>query len=372
MIRLTRAAALALAVPLAALMSSAAGAGETRGYVVSWFYPSAAAQVAETDCPKGITPDAATNVIRMLKELGKSPAEVEKIMEDYPNNVGTHIGQRGRIDGKPVSPYVNPTSVPDPKMSTVEGRTAFGFNLDGKVSDDDFTDPDTGEKGVDNQFFRAWGCMGVMRAEPGVRPRWPSIQWNTVQLQMPAWLIEVSGIDDIQNDSDVMVRIFQATTPIILDANGDPQADMTFHENDNPLTKNSVRGSIKNGVVTTDAFNLSLNGHRWAWSEMRMHSTRFRMTLDGPVTGKGFIGGYQMWAPIYTRVAEGGSGYEAMLSMDLPGMYYALRKFADADPDPKTGMNMAISAVFNMDAVPAFIVRSGIKTATTAAQVSNK
>ena len=361
--RFARAAACAAATSIAALTASTAHAGETRGFVVSWFYPSAAADDSKIDCPKGTTPDAATNVIRMLKEQNKTPAEIEKIMEDYPNNITPHIGQRGRIDGKPVSPYTNPTSVPDPMMATVVGTRAFGFNLDGKVSADDFTDPDTGEKGVDNQFFRAWGCMGVMRAEPGVRPSWPSIQWNTVQQQMPAWLIEISDIDDIHNDPDVTVKIFQATMPIILDANSDPQADMTFHEDSNPVTKNIVHGSIKNGMVTTDSFNLSLNGHRWAWSEMRMHDAKFRLKIDGSGLAKGYIGGFQAWAPIYTRVAEGGAGYEGMLSMDLPGQYYALRKFADADPDPKTGMNMSISAVFNVEAVPAFIVHNAARTA---------
>jgi hypothetical protein len=361
--RFARAAAFAATTSVLALTASAAQAGETRGWVVSWFYPSAAADVAEVDCPKGTTPDAATTVIGLLKEQGKAPAEIEKIMEDFPNNIYTHIGQRGRIDGKPVSPYTNPTSVPDPMMRTVEGKRAFGFNLDGKVDKNDFTDPQTGEKGVDNQFFRAWGCMGVMRAEPGVRPSWPSIQWNTVQQQMPAWLIEVSNIDDIQNDPDVTVRIVQATTPIVLDANSDPQADMTFHEDANPVTKNTVRAAIKDGMLTTDSFFLSLNGHRWAWSEMRMHDAKFRMKIEPNGTAKGFVGGFQAWAPIYTRVAEGGAGYEGMLSMNLPGQYYALRKFADADPDPKTGMNLSISAVFNVEAVPAFIVRNNAQTA---------
>jgi len=371
--RFTRTASVAAVTSIVALTAATVHAGETRGFVVSWFYPSAAADSSQIDCPRGTTPDAATTVIGLLKEQGKTPSEVEKIMEDFPNNIYQHIGQRGRIDGKPVSPYTNPTSVPDPMMATVEGKRAFGFNLDGKISADDFTDPDTGEAGIDNQFFRAWGCMGVMRADPGVRPSWPSIQWNTVQLQMPAWLIEISDIDDIQNDPEVTVRIVQATTPIILDANSDPQADMTFIEDNNPVTKNTVRASIKDGVVTTDSFFLSLNGHRWAWSEMRMHDAKFRLKIDEPGAAKGYIGGFQPWAPIYTRVAEGGAGYEGMLSMNLPGQYYALRKFADADPDPKTGMNMSISAVFNVEAVPAFIIRdNSARTAQAAAGSSSK
>jgi hypothetical protein len=92
------------------------------------------------------------------------------------------------------------------------------------------------------------------------------------------------------------------------------------------------------------------------------------MKIEPNGTAKGFVGGFQPWAPIYTRVAEGGAGYEGMLSMNLPGQYYALRKFADADPDPKTGMNLSISAVFNVDAVPAFIIRNNAQTAQAASK----
>ena len=339
----------------ALLASSAAMAGQTKAYVVSWFYPSVSAQGNDKDCPNGNNPDAATNVIRILKELGKTPQEVEKLMEDFPHSVYMPLATRGRIDGKPVSPYVNPTSVPDPNLKLVEGKQALGFNLDGNEKTGGFTDPNTGEKGVDNQLFRAYGCTGVMRAEPNARPTWTTIQWQTVQQQMPAWLIEVSGIDDMKNDADVEVRVVQATRPVILDANSEPQADMTFIEDNNPITKSKVHGSIKNGVLNTDSFELALNGHRWAWSELRLSKARIRLTLGDDGKAKGIIGGYHKWMPLYLPQAEGGAGYEGMLSMDLPGMYYAFRKLADAEPDPKTGLNTAISTAFSVEAVPAFI-----------------
>jgi len=355
--------ACAAAVSTAALLaSSGAMAGQTKAFVVSWFYPSVSAQGNEKDCPKGNNPDAATNVIRILQELGKSPQEVEKLMEDFPHSIYMPLATRGRIDGKPVSPYTNPTSVPDPNLLVVEGTQALGFNLDGNEKTGGFMDPNSGEKGVDNQLFRAYGCTGVMRAEPNARPTWTTIQWQTVQLQMPAWLIEVSGIDDMKNDPEVEIRVVQATRPVILDANSEPQADMTFIEDENPVTKSTVRGSIKDGVLNTEAFELALNGHRWAWSELRLNKARLRFSLEDNGTVKGIIGGYHKWMPLYLPQAEGGAGYEGMLSMDLPGMYYAFRKLADADPDPKTGLNTSISTAFSFEAVPAFIQRDA-KTA---------
>ncbi len=345
------------------ISTPSANAAETRGFVVSWFYPSVAAQVAEKDCLEGLNPDAAGNVQRMLKDAGKTPDEIEQIMADFPHSVYAHIAMRGRLNGKPVSPYTNPTSVPDPNIKTVTSNVGYGFNLDGKISDDDFVDPISGEKGVDNQLFRAYGCTAIMRAEPGTRPTWPSIQWNTVQPQMGAWLIEVSGIDDIQNDDDVEVRVSQATRPVVLDAVGEVQADLTFQEDSNPVTKNEVHASIKDGMLTTESFDLALNGHRWAWPEMRFKDARIRVKLEENGNATGILGGFHKWAPLYVPQAEGGAGYEGMLSMDLPGMYYAFRKLADADLDPETGLNLSISTTFSVEAVPAFIQRAQAQTA---------
>ncbi len=361
--RFVKLSAAAIALLATGLSAQAVSAEESRSFAISWFYPSVAAQVAEKDCPQGLNPDAAENVQRMLKDAGKTPEEIEEIMADFPHSVYRHIAMRGRIDGKPVSPYVNPTSVPDPNIKTVTSKVGYGFNLDGKVSDDDFVDPISGEKGVDNQLFRAYGCTAVMRAEPGTRPTWTTIQWQAVQPQMGAWLIEVNGIDDLQNDDNVSVRIVQATRPVVLDALGEVQADLTFVEDNNPMTKNELRGSIKNGILTTEPTDISMNGHRWAWPELRFKDARVRLQFADDGSATGIIGGWHKWAPLYVPQAEGGAGYEGMLSMDLPGMYYAFRKLADADRDPVTGLNLSVSTAFTIEAVPAFITHAQTQTA---------
>jgi hypothetical protein len=353
----------AAAVALAGLISSQAAFAESRGFAISWFYPSVAAQVSEKDCPQGLNPDAAENVQRMLKDAGKTPEEIEEIMADFPHSVYAHIAMRGRIDGKPVSPYVNPTSVPDPNIKTVTSKVGYGFNLDGKVTEEDFVDPISGEAGVDNQLFRAYGCTAVMRADPSTRPTWTTIQWQAVQPQMGAWLIEVNGIDDMQNDDDVQVRIVQATRPVVLDAVSEVQADLTFVEDDNQVTKNELRGSIKDGILTTEPADIAMNGHRWAWPELRFKDGRIRLQFAEDGSAKGIIGGWHKWAPLYVPQAEGGAGYEGMLSMDLPGMYYAFRKLADADRDPETGLNLSVSTAFTIEAVPAFITHPQTQTA---------
>jgi hypothetical protein len=360
MTNITRSALLAATM----LGATAAHAGETRGYVVNWFYMTPAVESAEKDCPGGLNPPADQIFARILKELGTPPADIEKALADFPFSSGGQTAMRGRIDGKPVNVYTNPTSIKDPNIKTTQGKFATGLNLDGKIDANDFTDPAFGEKGVDNQLFRALGCIISERAEPNTRPTYPSVQWDTGRPQMQAWLIEITGLDDTQNDPEVEVGLYQATTPIVRDMTTDAQADMTFTLNGNPRSINKVKGVLKNGTITTDSFNLNLVGHRYTLPELTLHDAKVRLTLNADGTLKGVIGGFQKWAPLYANLAKGGNSYEVNLSFDIPGMYYALKKMADGNPDPATGQNLSISAGYTVEAVPAFLIHPDSKTAS--------
>ena len=60
--------------------------------------------------------------------------------------------------------YTNPTSTPDPGLVGVSGTIAEGLNLDGDVKTG-FTSP-AGEKGIDNNFYKALGCWKTYRGPP--------------------------------------------------------------------------------------------------------------------------------------------------------------------------------------------------------------
>jgi predicted lipoprotein with Yx(FWY)xxD motif len=305
--------------------------------------------------------DALANVTRILGASGLSPAEIEKATSVLPTSASGPLSRRGRIDGQPVNPYLNPTSVPDPNMKVAEGPYSIGFNLDGNENSGGFTDPQTGEKGVDNELFRVYGCTPSIRANPGSRSTWGSTIWAYTQPYMLAWLIEVSGIRDFKDSPNVEVRISQATSPVSLDAKGNVTSDMTFLEDANRLTTTRVRGEIKNGELTTDFMpHLNLNGDRYAWPEMRWTHARLRLKWkpDGSVAG--IIAGYHNWGRLYASIIEEAWGWESVLAMDVPGLYYAFRKLADADPDPKSGLNTSISTAFMIEAVPAFIARTAV------------
>ena len=336
-------------------------ASDSKGYVVKWFH--IATYSDDEACPQGVNPSSEEIFLRILNDMKMPSEKIEEVMADFPNTMYYLAGRRGIIDGKAVDAYLNPTSVPDPQLKTVQGRRGLGFNLDGQDSAEDFIDTETGERGVDNQLYRALGCIGSLRGAPDARPTHPAIQWDMVRDQMPAWLVEIGSIDDLQNDDDVHVSIYRAKEPIVRDAASHPQADMTFHIDPNPRMKNKVRGQIIDGVLTTEPFDFYMIGDPFAIPEYDLKSARLRFTWDADGNMNGVIGGYQDWEAIYWSFASGGSVNEANVSIDVPGIYYVLRNFADGRLDPDSGMNMAISASYIIEAIPAFIEQDSQQTA---------
>ncbi len=351
-----RGLALGAAGMLAAGFAAPGAKAETRGYAVSWFYMAAESQ--NDDCPQGTNPLSEEMATKILKGMGKTDEEIKPFFKDYPANMYGVMYMRGKINGKPANVYINPTSVPDPNIKTAQGHVAYGFDLDGKNGPNDFVDPQTKQAGVDDMLYRAVGCFITQRASGGQRPTYPAIQWDTTRDQMPAWIIEVSGIERDAagkvKDGDVKVNIFRATGPVTRNAAGDPQADMSFTADTNPRTQNTVHATMHNGTLISDPFEFHMIQDPFAITEYHFKKTQIRLTLNDDGTAKGVLGGYQPWLPIYEGFALGGSVNELNLSIDAPGIYYALKKLADAYPDA-SGQNQYISSSYIIEAVPAFI-----------------
>lgn len=350
------------AILACAVATAAPAAAESRSYVVSWFHIAASAY--DEDCPRGLNPGSSAMYRRVLTDLGYKSAEVEHLMRGFPMTGGRDangmqaedIGaMRGRVDGKAVSAYDNPTAVPDPKINVLEGRHAYGFNLDGKPTG--FEDPETGEKGSDNQLYRALGCTAGFRARLPVRPSYPSNLWDLNREAMQAWLITITG-DNLDADGEVAVAFDRARDQVTRDSIGGVLADATFRRDPDMRSHHEARGRIQGGVlITTEPFTLTLAGYGVVIPRLELHDARLRlrMTSEGPISG--YIGGYQPWLPLFSIYADDGRFLETQQSTDIPGLYYALARLADGMPDPKTGEKTAISAAYRIEAVPAFVVR---------------
>lgn len=342
------------ALVAATLASAPASAAETRGFVFNWFLP--ATSFHDDDCPKGVNPLSEVFYRRILKDMGYSPKEVDELLSGFPND-GAYkevITLRGR-NGENV--YADPASVPDPGMLYAEGRYADGMNLDGKVETGGFEDPTTHEKGVDNQFYRIVGCIQSHRAPPPARPTYTQVVWDILRDQIPAYVVEVSGIDDFTNDDDVTVGVYRALERVERDGSGDVRADATFRIDTDPRSHNTLRGRIKDGVLTTDPVDhLKLVGDPYAIMDFDFRQARIRLAFRPDGSAKGILAGYHDWRPIYWHYGSSGWVVEHSTALEVPAIYYGLKKFADAYPDPKTGQNMAISITYELDVRPAFLI----------------
>lgn len=336
-------------------------AAETRSFVVDWlldgFYHD------DATCPKGLNPSATEFYRRDLLRAGHSKQAVEEAMKDFPGEGGAKqpwvplVSVRG--NGKD-NVYEKPWTMPDPKLFLAEGRFAFGFNLDGKAEPGSFEEPGTHEKGIDNGLFRAMGCNRSWR---GPRPGISEVHWDIARNQMPALLMTVE-IPDGGKDGPATVRFNRGLDIASRDAQGNAQADITYQIDPNPRSHAELKGEVRNGVITVAAPEANLLLDAYVAPELRFQKAQARFVIDAKGRLTGTIGGYIPWQVIYASRASYVEEYAS--STDMPGIYYALKKNADAGPDAKTGENMLISSAFNIEAVPAFAEPLPTRTADAA------
>jgi hypothetical protein len=356
----------ALAVALAALISgAAAAAAESRSFVVSYFYDANWSD-GKTDCPDGTNLSAIDFYRRDLARMGKTHDEIETALKDFPGEGGLKqpwvpmVATRG--NGKD-NVYANPTTMPDPGLKEVKGKYAYGFNLDGKgaASPNSFEEPDTHEMGVNNQMYRSLGCIRSYRGlPPPGRPSLPENLWDVLRDVIPAWIVTIAAPGGFDKDGPVTVTFDRSLDRITRDASGAvAQADMTFRIDPDPRSHNVLQGHLAGHVVTTDPGRLTMVLDPYLMPVLDLSETRTRLTLnpDGSMTA--LVGGYQPWRNLYYGFADQGHIKEYAASIDVPAVYYALKRNADWDPDPKTGENRQISSAYAIEAVSAFVVPAG-------------
>jgi hypothetical protein len=345
-----------------AFAATHASASETRGYVVSWFGVSTY-YGGEGDCPDGLNPMSTEFYKRELLRLGYSEPDATKLLKDFPGNPGRPDGEYIKIMGtrgdKKTNVYAHPESAADPGLKEVKGKFAYGFNLDGKVdSPISFTDPDTKEQGIKNQYYRSLGCIRSFRAPPPAHPTLAQAQWDVLRDEMPAWLIEIAGITDPKNSGNVTVTISRGVDHVSRDATGAVRSDMSFKVDPDPRTHNVLHGSIKNGILTTEPSNIRIVADPFLIPEFKWTKAQLKLELKPDGSLKGILGGYHDWYALYWSYAESGWVEEHSASVDMPALYYSLKRNADADPDPATGENKSISTAYEVEAVPAFVIHT--------------
>ncbi|MFL2769477.1 MAG: hypothetical protein ACJZ9F_00560 [Rhodospirillaceae bacterium] len=259
---------------------------------------------------------------------------------------------------------LNPTAVLDPPMRVIEGNYSYGVNLDGNAdgqatpntcSHDNFTHPD-GTPGIDNQMYRLIGCIYGWRR--GGLPELNAHEGRgTSGLGMI--LIEITNVDDVRNDDDVKVSFYRSIDQFALDGSGRPLPFSSYNidmDGDEPRYGDSLRGTIVDGVLTTERGDVSLpfyGNYNFMHPAIKDMDLQLDMADDG-ATAKGLVSGYYNVDEFLYYV--GGMVGHTSTADDCPAMYVAAQELADGYPDPNTGQCKYLSSAFEIGAYAAFII----------------
>jgi len=297
------------------------------------------AKDAKTQCPVALN-DGPPEQFKKLY-----PEGTERTVE------GTRLSWEGELwnpSGKPLpgAPYYE-----------VQGKVGRGLNLDGKVDENDYIDPDSGEKGIDNQVFRTVGCTFNYRdgQTSTLTPQWRRATYNI-------FVIELTDVDSLQNDDDVTVTTYRGKDRLITDATGNEYLPGGTQSLDTRWGKRYIqtfKGKITDGVLTTEAKDLimpaaSVYAPRDGAPDIIYRDMRFNLNLTD-TQANGYMGGYaDVWTWYYHSHKTRDSRHQAYGGTAGPTLYRALMKNADAYPD-KNGQNTAISTALDVKFVHVFV-----------------
>lgn len=321
--------ALAAAVGMALLATASPASAETRGYVISWFA-------------------TATNISDYAGNCPKTAADPNRF-----NNNGQTRRDRAIVNGKQVAPLDYPNAlVEDPDIETVVGKYAYGFDLGGTNPATKFEDPETHEK-VDNQLWRAVGCINNFQYSPPQMPYNEGQSWNSGYADAaPAWAMQITG-DNLNKDGPVTITLDRTFDHLQRDALAGIRSDVTYVLNPSPRSHNELKGEIKNGVLWVRGGSIWLQGSAPYYIQVDLENTHMRMHSETGGKLVGYWGGYTDWHKWgYMYTSRCGAG-------DCLGIFRSVEKLADRDPDPTTGKNQKISVTWRMEAVPAFLAKNG-------------
>ncbi|MGE0409064.1 MAG: hypothetical protein AB7P23_07355, partial [Amphiplicatus sp.] len=238
---------------LAVGVAGGASAEWSRTYVVEWYEPAmyygAKTGVIDpgADCPAGTNPEI--DWVKVLMDAGYTKQEAEWLRSPAnPTRSPIHGQNQMAFRGEGRSNiYAHPELAPDPGLTPVAGKIGEGLDLDGDKTNG-FTSPE-GETGIDNEFYRAFGCWKTYRGPHRLSNG--ALQFND-RMREGAWTVAVvvSGRgDDPRNDPDVVVGFYDSADTLVKDGNGDIARDYTFRIRPHAYYEAIFRAETVNGVI---------------------------------------------------------------------------------------------------------------------------
>jgi len=337
-------------------MEMASAKNITLGFVITNWNTAMYETLFMDECPEGPAPGNYE-----IWEASVAP----EVRRSYPVMLFTqlrHINNRGRNG---VNVCDHPTSFDDPPLKIIEGKYAYGANLDGNAhgkttstscKHKNFTGLN-GEEGIDNQMYRLMGCVAAWKSYGHIENNANS---HRLSSGLGMILIEVTDVDNQHNDENVRVGFYRGIGSFNLDSRGNPLPYASYgidHENGRPRYGNIVMGKIINGVLKTESADVHLPFFgNYQYMNQLFHDLRLelKLTYDGkPMAGS--VTGYYGVDQFYSYVRGMLSAFPNRHKFSCPAIYVAAHQLADGHPDPETGECTTLSSAFKIQAVAAFI-----------------
>lgn len=332
-----------------------------RSYVIEWNEPAmffggeSGIEGPGSDCPQGVNPEQ--EWIAVLTRAGYTQEEAAWLRNPAnPTRNPSHGQNQMAFRGENrANVYVNPTSYPDPGLYAMEGSVAEGLNLDANT-DTGFVSP-TGEPGIDNTFYKALGCWKTYRGPERLSSG--AMQFND-GMRNGSWtmVIVVAGEgSDPQNDNNVMVGFYMSQDNMVKGGDGNISPDYSFRIQPHANYEGLFPARTVNGVIESrEPVQAMLRDPGYTRDlELLQAQIRLEMKDDGSLGG--YVGGYRPWMPVYEGwVNARGPVIESLTWVELPAVYYALRRSADYHPHGNSDENTHISYALRVDALPAFVM----------------
>ena len=253
----------------------------------------------------------------------------------------------------------HPSPEPDGfEFLEVEGDRSWGLDLDGEVGRNDFVHPD-GTAGIDNEVYRAVGCIIGFRGPDGVEFIFQDKA--IIDERYNRMMIELTGVDSLDNDDQVEVNLYRGMDRLLTDATGEaviPGGTQRIDRRWGAALIRQTRGRIRNAVLETEPIEEVVI----PWQNLKVPSIhifrdlRLQLTLSN--TGaSGLLAGYadvDTW--YYQLIRNDSTHHLSNGQISAISLYRALRRLADAYPHPERGYNTAISMALDVRLAQVFIV----------------
>ncbi len=247
------------------------------------------------------------------------------------------------------------------------GPVVPGMNLDGKVDADDFVSP-AGEKGVDNQFYRGLGCIESYRG-PDAYNNFYDTQ-EILEGTYNRMLFEITELDSLENDPEVVVTMYRGTHPVLRDASGNtigfkgiPGGTEKLDLRWGKKYVQRYKGKIENGVLITEPATYTFPWQTFGTpTDETIYQMRMRLDLNADYA-EGLMGGYLDFASFHSKNMRSDSTHHQSYGR-LPSalLYQTLQQIADGPVDPATGRRNSVSSALVSKWAQVYIIRPDTKT----------